>query len=143
LESAAYLTICEHLQKPHNAGSRRKAQFFNTLDSTPAKARQLFLQDRHDRCIHRSSRWELDRKARGRLTLKTMLDLLCCRIDPRQHACACRFIGALPNAARNAKDQAPGRQTGTQFPDKVLQLSNVQAPTPLRQRVGFRSTAAP
>ncbi|HSO59684.1 MAG TPA: hypothetical protein VLR50_01500 [Desulfobacterales bacterium] len=22
---------CEHLQKPHNAGSRREAQFFNTL----------------------------------------------------------------------------------------------------------------
>jgi hypothetical protein len=35
----------------------------------------------------------------GRLTLKTMMDLLCYRIDPRQHACTCRFIGALPNAA--------------------------------------------
>jgi hypothetical protein len=23
--------ICEHLQKPHNAGSRREAPFFNTL----------------------------------------------------------------------------------------------------------------
>jgi len=23
--------ICEHLQKPHNAGSRREALFFNTL----------------------------------------------------------------------------------------------------------------
>jgi hypothetical protein len=23
--------ICEHLQKPHNAGSRREARFFNTL----------------------------------------------------------------------------------------------------------------
>jgi hypothetical protein len=23
--------ICEHLQKPHNAGSRPQAQFFNTL----------------------------------------------------------------------------------------------------------------
>jgi hypothetical protein len=22
--------ICEHLQKPHNAGSRREARFFNT-----------------------------------------------------------------------------------------------------------------
>jgi len=31
LESAAYSTICEHLQKPHNAGSRPQAQFFNTL----------------------------------------------------------------------------------------------------------------
>jgi hypothetical protein len=25
------LLICEHLQKPHNAGSRREARFFNTL----------------------------------------------------------------------------------------------------------------
>jgi hypothetical protein len=31
LESAAYSTICEHLQKPHNAGSRHAARFFNTL----------------------------------------------------------------------------------------------------------------
>jgi hypothetical protein len=23
--------ICEHLQEPHNAGSRREARFFNTL----------------------------------------------------------------------------------------------------------------
>jgi hypothetical protein len=43
----------------------------------------------------------------GRLTLKTMLDLLCYRIDLRQHARACRFTGALSNATRNAKDQAP------------------------------------
>jgi hypothetical protein len=42
-----------------------------------------------------------------KLTLKTMLDLLCCRIDPRQHACTCRFIGARPNAAGNAKGPAP------------------------------------
>jgi hypothetical protein len=28
LESAAYAAIGEHLQKPHNAGSRREAQFF-------------------------------------------------------------------------------------------------------------------
>jgi len=31
LESAAYSAIGEHLQKLHNAGSRREAQFFNTL----------------------------------------------------------------------------------------------------------------
>jgi hypothetical protein len=31
LESAAYSAIGEHLQKPHNAGSRREARFFNTL----------------------------------------------------------------------------------------------------------------
>jgi hypothetical protein len=31
LESAAYSAIGEHLQKPHNAGSRPQAQFFNTL----------------------------------------------------------------------------------------------------------------
>jgi len=31
LESAAYSKICEHLQEPHNAGSRREARFFNTL----------------------------------------------------------------------------------------------------------------
>jgi hypothetical protein len=31
LESAAYASICEHFQKPHNAGSRPQAQFFNTL----------------------------------------------------------------------------------------------------------------
>jgi hypothetical protein len=31
LESAAYSAICEHLQKPHNAGLRREAWFFNTL----------------------------------------------------------------------------------------------------------------
>jgi hypothetical protein len=31
LESAAYSAIGEHLQKPHNAGSRREALFFNTL----------------------------------------------------------------------------------------------------------------
>jgi hypothetical protein len=31
LESAAYASICEHLQKPHNAGSQREARFFNTL----------------------------------------------------------------------------------------------------------------
>ena len=31
LESAAYAVICEHLQKPHNTGSRPQAQFFNTL----------------------------------------------------------------------------------------------------------------
>jgi hypothetical protein len=34
LESAAYSKICEHLQKPHNAGSRREARFFNTLLKT-------------------------------------------------------------------------------------------------------------
>jgi len=31
LESAAYSAIGEHLQKPHNAGSRPQARFFNTL----------------------------------------------------------------------------------------------------------------
>jgi hypothetical protein len=31
LESAAYSAICEHLQEPHNAGSRPQARFFNTL----------------------------------------------------------------------------------------------------------------
>jgi hypothetical protein len=31
LQSAAYSAIDEHLQKPHNAGSRREARFFNTL----------------------------------------------------------------------------------------------------------------
>jgi len=31
LESAAYSAIGEHLQKPHNAGSRPQVQFFNTL----------------------------------------------------------------------------------------------------------------
>ena len=31
MESAAYSKRCEHLQKPHNAGSRPQAQFFNTL----------------------------------------------------------------------------------------------------------------
>jgi hypothetical protein len=31
LESATYSVICEHLQKPHNAGSRSQAQFFNIL----------------------------------------------------------------------------------------------------------------
>jgi hypothetical protein len=31
LESAAYSLICEHLQKPHNAGSRPEARFFNSL----------------------------------------------------------------------------------------------------------------
>jgi hypothetical protein len=36
LESAAYSVICEHLQKPHNAGSRPEARFFNTL---PKEAR--------------------------------------------------------------------------------------------------------
>jgi hypothetical protein len=30
LESAAYASICEHLQKPHNAESRPQAQFLNT-----------------------------------------------------------------------------------------------------------------
>jgi len=34
LESAAYASICEHLQKPHNAGSRPQARFFNTLIDT-------------------------------------------------------------------------------------------------------------
>jgi len=31
LESAAYSVICEHLQKPHNAGSRHEAWFLNIL----------------------------------------------------------------------------------------------------------------
>ena len=31
LKSAAYSGIGEHLQQPHNAGSRREAQFFYTL----------------------------------------------------------------------------------------------------------------
>jgi hypothetical protein len=31
LESAAYSAIGEHLQKPHNAGSRREVLFFNAL----------------------------------------------------------------------------------------------------------------
>jgi hypothetical protein len=31
LENAAYSAIGEHLQKPHNAGARREARFFNTL----------------------------------------------------------------------------------------------------------------
>jgi hypothetical protein len=34
LESAAYSAIGEHLQKPHNAGSRREARFFNSLLKT-------------------------------------------------------------------------------------------------------------
>jgi hypothetical protein len=31
LESAAYLRVCEHLQKPRNAGSRLQTKFFNSL----------------------------------------------------------------------------------------------------------------
>jgi hypothetical protein len=31
LQSAAYSFRCERLPKPHNAASRREAQFFNTL----------------------------------------------------------------------------------------------------------------
>jgi hypothetical protein len=32
------LLICEHLQKPHNAGSRPQAQFFSTLATEPPEA---------------------------------------------------------------------------------------------------------
>jgi hypothetical protein len=44
LESAAYSAIGEHLQKLHNAGSRREAQFFNTLlkGGRPMRAPFLF-----------------------------------------------------------------------------------------------------
>jgi hypothetical protein len=39
LETAAYSTIGEHLQKPHNDGSRPQTQFFNTpLKFFPASA---------------------------------------------------------------------------------------------------------
>jgi hypothetical protein len=45
LESAAYSLICEHLQKPHNAGSRPQALFFNTLLSWAGAEAMISLQN--------------------------------------------------------------------------------------------------
>jgi len=37
--SSFQLSLCEHLQKPHNAGSRSEARFFNTLVSAAGEYR--------------------------------------------------------------------------------------------------------
>jgi hypothetical protein len=43
LESAAYSAISEHYQKPHNAGSRPQARFFNTLCASSRQRCSLLL----------------------------------------------------------------------------------------------------